>query len=249
MVLRAGEVSAGRPGSPVLVTPTANSHPWMTAERPPRRGCQARFSLGAIWGFTTAKDRFSRIGRIRKRRKSFRISVRSGFDSQALPPLDSQAGPDAGRYARSWQAIRPRLAGWVAGRAIPPRPWRVALSERTTSGESKGMTPAPGTEPCFVYILRCADGSYYIGCTTNLIERERAHNAGFASEHTARRRPVRLVYSEAHQSWSAARRREIQLKRWSHSKKKALVAGNTELLRRHAKRRRYAANSSKHPAD
>ncbi len=43
-------------------------------------------SLGAIWGFTTAKDRNLRIGRIRKCRKSFSISVRSGFDSQALPP-------------------------------------------------------------------------------------------------------------------------------------------------------------------
>jgi hypothetical protein len=48
--------------------------------------CQGPFPLGAIGVVTAAKDRNLRIGRIRKRRKSFRISVRSGFDSQALPP-------------------------------------------------------------------------------------------------------------------------------------------------------------------
>jgi hypothetical protein len=50
-----------------------------------QKRCQARNLLGAIWGFTTAKERNPRIGRILERRKSFRISVRSGFDSQALP--------------------------------------------------------------------------------------------------------------------------------------------------------------------
>lgn len=103
--------------------------------------------------------------------------------------------------------------------------------------ESRGMTPPPGAEPCFVYILKCADGSYYVGCTTNLIERERAHNAGFASEHTARHRPVRLVHSEPHDSWSAARKREAQLERWSHAKKQALVEGDLDGIHRLAKRR------------
>jgi putative endonuclease len=118
-----------------------------------------------------------------------------------------------------------------------------------TAGESKGQTTAPDSERCFVYMLLCADESYYVSVSADPVERERVHNEGHGAEHTAARLPVRLVYSEAHQSWSAARRREIQLKRWSHSKKKALVAGNTELLHRHAKRRRYAANSSKHQAD
>jgi len=100
------------------------------------------------------------------------------------------------------------------------------------------MTPAPGSERCFVYILRCADSSFYVGCTTNLVERERAHNAGFASEHTARRRPVRLVYSEAHESWAAARKRESQIKRWTRAKKDALVSGNRAVLHELARRRR-----------
>jgi hypothetical protein len=56
---------------------------------------KGRNALGAVWGFTTAKDSIPRIGRIRKRRKSFRISDRSGFDSQALPP-PYRSGESAG---------------------------------------------------------------------------------------------------------------------------------------------------------
>ena len=117
-------------------------------------------------------------------------------------------------------------------------PRRMALSDQSSGSKSKGQTPAPVTEPCFVYILKCSDGSFYVGCTTNLIERERTHNAGFASEHTAKRRPVRIVYSEAHESWSAARKRETQLKRWSRAKKEALIAGSRSRLHQLARRQR-----------
>jgi len=103
--------------------------------------------------------------------------------------------------------------------------------------ESRGMTPAPATEPCFVYILRCADGSFYVGCTTDLRTRGRTHNEGHGSEHTATRLPVRLVYSEEHDSWPAARAREAQLKHWSHAKKQALIEGDRQRLRSLARRR------------
>jgi putative endonuclease len=106
------------------------------------------------------------------------------------------------------------------------------------AGESKGQTPAPGTEPCFVYILKCADGSYYVGCTSDLRERKRVHNDGHGAEHTAAHRPVRLVYSEAHGSWPAARKRETQLKHWTRAKKDALIAGNRSTLHELARRRR-----------
>ena len=96
-------------------------------------------------------------------------------------------------------------------------PRRMALSDperahvpSRVEGESKGQTPAPGTEPCFVYILKCADGSYYVGSTSDLSERERIHNEGHGAMYTATRRPVRLVYSDAHQAWPAARKREAQ---------------------------------------
>jgi predicted GIY-YIG superfamily endonuclease len=114
----------------------------------------------------------------------------------------------------------------------------MALSERRDAGESKGETPAPGSPLCFVYILKCADGSYYVGSTTDLAERERFHNEGLGAAYTAKRRPVRVVYSEAHESWPAARKREARLKRWTRAKKDALIAGNRSQLHELARRRR-----------
>ena len=78
----------------------------------------------------------------------------------------------------------------------------------------------------FVYILRCADGTLYTGSTTDLAARERAHNQGRGAKYTAGRGPVRVVYSEAHASRSAAQKREAELKRWTRDKKDALIAGN-----------------------
>jgi len=77
--------------------------------------------------------------------------------------------------------------------------------------------------PCFVYILRCADGTYYTGWTTDVAARERAHNSGRGAKYTAARRPVRVVYEEPCESRSAAQRREAEIKRWPRAKKAALL--------------------------
>jgi predicted GIY-YIG superfamily endonuclease len=82
----------------------------------------------------------------------------------------------------------------------------------------------------FVYILRCADGSLYIGETGNLAWRLQAHNEGPACGFTARRRPVVLVYAEEYPSREAAVKRERQLKRWTRAKKEALIAASTTFL-------------------
>jgi predicted GIY-YIG superfamily endonuclease len=76
----------------------------------------------------------------------------------------------------------------------------------------------------FVYILRCADGSLYTGSTTDLAARERAHNEGRGAKYTAGRGPAAIVYSEAHESRSAAQVREAEIKRWRRERKAALVA-------------------------
>jgi putative endonuclease len=90
----------------------------------------------------------------------------------------------------------------------------------------------------FVYILRCSDNSFYVGHTHNLTAREEAHNRGTAAQYTARRRPVKIVYSEALDSLAAAIRRERQLKRWSGEKKKALITGAVGALKQLSKRRK-----------
>jgi putative endonuclease len=49
----------------------------------------------------------------------------------------------------------------------------------------------------FVYILKCADGSYYVGTTRDTLDRRIAeHNAGTYGGYTAKRRPVTLAYSQ-----------------------------------------------------
>ena len=83
-----------------------------------------------------------------------------------------------------------------------------------------------------VYILRCADDSYYIGLTENISERLRRHNDGRGCSYTAKHLPVALVYSEPCGSFRNALRRERQLKRWTRAKKEALIAGDIALLKR-----------------
>ena len=91
---------------------------------------------------------------------------------------------------------------------------------------------------CFVYILRCADGVYYVGLTSEPGGRIEMHNAGRGPKFTARRRPVTLVYSEAFDSMQQARQREIQIKKWSHAKKEALLVGDLQHLHKLSRRRR-----------
>ena len=76
-----------------------------------------------------------------------------------------------------------------------------------------------------VYILRCADGTFYTGWAKDPAAREAAHNAGRGAKYTAGRRPVALVYSEPCESMGAALRRERELKRLTRARKAALVAG------------------------
>ena len=117
-------------------------------------------------------------------------------------------------------------------------PRRMALSERMIAGESKGMTPAPGRGRFFVYILKCADGTLYVGSTSDPDQRVTRHNDGLGARHTAVRGPSRIAYRESHDTLTAARRREIQLKHWSRAKKQALIAGDAASLHALAKRRR-----------
>lgn len=78
----------------------------------------------------------------------------------------------------------------------------------------------------FCYILKCSDGSYYVGVTDDPARRVQEHNEGKGSDWTAARRPTVLVWTEEHPTLSSARQRENQIKRWSHAKKRALAEGS-----------------------
>jgi putative endonuclease len=77
---------------------------------------------------------------------------------------------------------------------------------------------------CFCYLLECADGTLYVGWTSDPARRLREHNAGRASRYTRARRPVRLVYLEAAPDRSSAMRRERALKSYSRKRKAALAS-------------------------
>lgn len=84
----------------------------------------------------------------------------------------------------------------------------------------------------WAYILRCADGSFYVGQTSDLGSRIARHNEGTAARWTAARRPVVLAYAEHFSTLAEAVARERQLKRWTHAKKAALADGGVDAIRR-----------------
>jgi putative endonuclease len=81
------------------------------------------------------------------------------------------------------------------------------------------------------YILRLQSGSLYIGATKNLKRRYAEHFSGTAGRTTGLDPPISLLYFEEFESFSMARQREAQVKRWSRAKKEALIAGDTDKLR------------------
>jgi putative endonuclease len=91
----------------------------------------------------------------------------------------------------------------------------------------------------WIYILRCADGSYYTGITrSDLEKRISEHQAGTFGGFTETRTPVELVYSEYFERITDAIAAERKIKGWSRAKKEALISGNFERLVSLSRRRR-----------
>ena len=90
----------------------------------------------------------------------------------------------------------------------------------------------------WAYMLRCVDGSYYVGHTDDLDRRLAEHNNGVFDGYTQTRRPVALVWSQDFATRDEAFAAERQIKGWSRRKKEALIAGDWELVSRLALRRR-----------
>jgi putative endonuclease len=78
----------------------------------------------------------------------------------------------------------------------------------------------------WVYILRCADDSYYTGHTDNLEKRLAEHQFGQYSGYTSTRLPVTLVFSQEFSSREEVVVSEQQIKGWSRKKKEAMMRGD-----------------------
>jgi putative endonuclease len=83
---------------------------------------------------------------------------------------------------------------------------------------------------CWLYVLRCSDGSYYTGTSRHddVETRVSQHNLGMFDGYTARRRPVELVYTAHFDRIVDAIAAERQMKGWSRKKKEALIRGDFE---------------------
>ena len=87
----------------------------------------------------------------------------------------------------------------------------------------------------WVYVLRCADGSYYTGHTDDLPRRVAQHEFGTLPCYTRSRRPTHVVYSQEFGTRIEALSAERQIKGWSRAKKEALFAKDWEAIRRLAR--------------
>lgn len=99
------------------------------------------------------------------------------------------------------------------------------------------LSPVPSMS-FWVYILHCADGSYYTGHTDDLTKRLAEHQAGQGAGYTTIRRSVRLLFSEEFPTREEALASERRIKGWSRKKKEAMMRGDWMEVSRLAKGKR-----------
>ena len=97
--------------------------------------------------------------------------------------------------------------------------------------EMRRMAPSVSRGTPVVYLLRLQSAGIYIGASTDLEQRLTDHMSGQACRTTQLDRPTDLIRVEIQDTFTNARAREAQLKRWSRSKKEALVLGDLDRLR------------------
>jgi len=90
----------------------------------------------------------------------------------------------------------------------------------------------------YLYIVKCCDGSLYVGTTRSGFETRIAqHNAGTFPGYTKSRRPVELVFSQWFDRITDAIEAERKLKGWSRAKKQAFIRGDMQTLQLLSRRR------------
>jgi len=97
----------------------------------------------------------------------------------------------------------------------------------------------------WVYILKCSDGSYYIGSTTDLERRLWEHQNSFFKGYTSSRLPVELVWSTDFPTEHDAFLFERQIKGWTHAKKEALIRGGWDGIHQIVKKERKEREQKK----
>jgi putative endonuclease len=95
----------------------------------------------------------------------------------------------------------------------------------------------------FVYILRCSDGSFYVGSTTALPHRLHQHASGRGAAYTRRRLPVTLVFAHECANVAEAFALEKRIQGWSRAKRLALIEGRFGDLPELSRKRMFASRT------
>jgi putative endonuclease len=82
-----------------------------------------------------------------------------------------------------------------------------------------------------MYILECANQTYYVGSTRDLCKRIEEHKSGYGANYTRKHLPVKLVFYEEFNRVDEAYYRECQVKNWSSTKKIALINSDKSSLK------------------
>ena len=77
----------------------------------------------------------------------------------------------------------------------------------------------------YLYILKCKDGTFYTGITTDVEKRLEMHRSGKGAKYTRGRGPLELVYSETCENHSQALKRECEVKKLPKDQKLQLISG------------------------
>jgi putative endonuclease len=140
------------------------------------------------------------------------------------------------RFDELWDAI-PEQIPFILRQAQDERNSGEANHESSTTVRPELVEGRSSREKMtfWVYILRCADGSYYTGHTDNLDQRISQHASGACGGYTAQRLPVSLVFFQECVTREEALGAEQQIKGWSRAKKEAMMRGGWQEVSRLAR--------------
>lgn len=165
---------------------------------------------------------------------------------ERLEVLPAVVAAERGNVSRSCPLRWPRSGGAEWGnvsrsRIHTPREAPTPSTTRTLRQDSEHGAVHDSHMP-WTYILRCGDGSYYVGSTRDLERRMTEHYAGKGSTYTSRHMPVELVWYFEALDVGTAWALERKIHGWSRPKREALIAGRFDVLPYLARRRTSSAD-------
>jgi putative endonuclease len=196
---------------------------------------RARTSVGGQLPSTPLRLR-SCVSSLRLRSGSFRVLLGEfALVARAVSQPERSLSVDEDKQVQSRKVVE------RSRNDLTPELWMNMSSgtrEKAPERSRRGLTPdlplfletLETPMKCHMYILKCADGSYYTGSTKNLSRRLAQHQKGEGANFTRKHLPVKLVYSEEYTRIDEAFYREKEVQGWNRAKKEALINGEYEKL-------------------